>query len=64
VFHQKRKGIKTMSQAVRKIRKRLRTDILWCGEEDGWVEESTAVVSGEEPVAGEDGGLAMSSLRL
>jgi hypothetical protein len=54
----------TINQAVRKKRKRLRADILWCGEEEGFDEESSAVVSGEEPDAGEDGGLAMSSLRL
>jgi hypothetical protein len=45
-----------MSQAVRKIRKRLRTDILWCGE--AGVEEESVLAG----MSAEDGGLEGMSI--
>src|ERR1700730_5798528 len=61
VFHQNKKGMSTISQAVRKKSRRLRVD-MWCRVRAGWRELASAAMAGRSVGSGEGGWLAIFSV--
>src|ERR1700730_13249557 len=61
VFHQNKKGMSTISQAVRKKSRRLRVDMR-CRVGAGWREVASVAMAGGSVDPGEGGGLAVVSV--